>query len=525
MSASASIPPKPEASEALTSLRLILGDQLNAAHPWFQRPDPSVLYVMMELRCESEYVTHHIQKIAGIFAGMRAFANALHQRGHKIHYLRITDPDNAHNFQDNLEALIRTYEVTSMQYQAPDEYRLDLLLAELGSKLPIPCHAQDTCHFLTSRQCVGQFFAGKKAWRMESFYRMMRKRHQILLDAHGEPLGGRWNFDAENRNKLPKNAVVPAPLEFANDVTQIVKDIESARLPYLGTINARNFGWAVTRKQALELLADFLKRRLEYFGRYQDALSDKHWALYHSRLSQALNLKTISPAQVIQGAIEHWKKHQDRISLPQIEGFVRQILGWREYVRGIYWHHMPKYAQQNALDHHRDLPAFFWTGETKMRCVAHAIQQSLKHGYAHHIQRLMVTGNFCGLAGIEPSQVDRWYLGIYVDAFEWVELPNTRGMSQYADAGRLASKPYVSSANYLQKMGDHCKPCSYNPKRRSEPDACPFNSLYWHYLTRHENLMRKNPRMAMMYRQLDKLKDKEKVLNRAQYCLDYLNTL
>lgn len=480
---------------------------------------------MMELRSESEYVTHHIQKIAGIFASMRAFASALVKRGHNLHYLDITDPENQHTFEGNLQALIQQYGASSLEYQEPDEFRLDQVFAKLGPALKIRCNSVSTHHFLTSRECVGQFFEGKKVWRMENFYRSMRKRHKILLDEQGGPLGERWNFDAENRNKLPKDAIVPAPLEFENDVSSIVQEIHCAKLPHIGQIEAKRFGWAVTRTQARALLDDFLAHRLEHFGRFQDALSDRHWALYHSRLSGALNLKIISPAQVIHAAIEHWNQHQDRISLPQIEGFVRQILGWREYVRGIYWHYMPEYAKENALEHQRDLPDFFWTGNTKMRCVAKAIEQSLEHGYAHHIQRLMVTGNFCGLAGIDPDQVDRWYLGIYVDAFEWVEMPNTRGMSQYADSGRLASKPYVSSANYLQKMGDHCKQCSYNPKRRIESDACPFNSLYWNYLTRHESLMRKNPRMAMMYRQLDKLKDKDQVLAKAQQCLENLNAL
>lgn len=525
MQAQASLPPNPGRELRVQRLRLILGDQLNAAHPWFQKPDPELLLVMMELRCESEYVTHHIQKIAGIFAAMRAFASALSRRGHQLHYIKITDPENRHGFAENLSALIQRYGATSLEYQAPDEHRLDQLLGQLGTLLQIPCRCVDTQHFLTSRSCVGQFFQGKKVWRMENFYRAMRKRHKILLDPQGGPLGERWNFDAENRNKLPKDAIVPPPFELENDVSAVVDDIRDAKLPFIGQIDPKRFIWPITRAQALELLGEFLQHRLAYFGRFQDALSDQHWALYHSRLSSALNLKLISPLQVIHAAIEHWQQNQERITLPQIEGFVRQILGWREYVRGIYWHHMPKYAQQNALGHHRKLPDFFWTGKTKMRCVAKAIKQSLEHGYAHHIQRLMVTGNFCGLAGIDPDQVDQWYLGIYVDAFEWVELPNTRGMSQYADAGLLASKPYVSSANYLQKMGDHCKGCSYHPKKRIEADACPFNSLYWQYLSSHEKMLRKNPRMAMMYRQLDKLKDKAQVLARAQHHLAHLEEL
>lgn len=519
------IPKAPQRKRPWSCVRLILGDQLNASHPWFREQNPDVLYVMMEVRCESEYVTHHIQKIAGIFATMRGFAQALHSSGHEVHYISITDPSNAHNFADNLIAIKRTPGFDCLEYQLPDEYRLDLELKKLSPRLDCTCQATDTDHFLTSREEVGLFFEGKKVWRMENFYRSMRQRYGILLDRDGKPLGGQWNFDQENRKKIPKSHEIPGPLNFSNDVTVVLRDIYEADLPYIGNIDAENFIWPISRQQARQLLQDFLQLRLKNFGRFQDALSEAGWSLYHSRISQALNLKLISPQEVIQQALSHWESQKDAISLPQIEGFVRQILGWREYVRGIYWAHMPRYAQSNALDHQRPLPDFFWTGQTKMRCMQKAIKQSLEYGYAHHIQRLMVTGNFCALAGITPAQVDQWYLGIYVDAFEWVELPNTRGMSQFADAGKLASKPYVSSANYLQKMGDHCSNCHYQPKQKLGDQACPFNSLYWRFLHVHESRLRRNPRMAMMYRQLDKLKDKEQVLAHAEQLLERIETL
>lgn len=518
-------PPRPAPHLRAQRLRLVLGDQLNAAHSWFQSAHQDVLYVFMEVRSESEYVTHHIQKIAGIFAAMRSFARALSERGHAVHYFSITDADNAHDFCENLRQLAARHGATHIEYQLPDEYRLDQLLSKLGDALQCTSSCVDTEHFLTQRQEVGEFFASKKVWRMENFYRYMRQRHNILLDANHGPLGERWNYDQENRNKLPKEHSVPSPFKLSNDVSAVVRDIEQAKLPYIGTIQSTQFDWPITRQQALDMLDEFLEHRLAHFGRFQDALSDRHWALYHCRLSQALNLKFISPLQVIDAAIAHWQANQTHIGLAQIEGFVRQILGWREYVRGIYWYHMPEYAHCNVLEHDRALPEFFWTGQTNMRCMQRAIQQSLQHGYAHHIQRLMVTGNFCALAGIEPGQVDQWYLGIYVDAFEWVELPNTRGMSQFADGGKLASKPYVSSANYLKKMGDHCAQCSYDPKLKHEDGACPFNSLYWRYISIHEARMRKNPRMSMMYRQLDKLKDKALVLQKAEQYLKDIETL
>lgn len=273
MLAQLSPPLRPSSDRLARRLRLILGDQLNAAHPWFREQDPHTVYVMMELRCESEYLTHHIQKIAGIFAGMRAFANALTARGHALHYINITDPENNHTFVDNLKALARRYGASSLEYQEPDEYRLDHVLAKLSDQLGGPCRSVDTHHFMTTRSCVGQFFEGKKVWRMENFCRAMRKRHKILLGPQGGPLGERWNFDAENRNKLPKDAKVPPPFEFRNDLTSIVQEIHAAKLPHIGRICAQQIGWPITRAQARTLLSDFLVQRLAQFGRYQDALA------------------------------------------------------------------------------------------------------------------------------------------------------------------------------------------------------------------------------------------------------------
>jgi deoxyribodipyrimidine photolyase-related protein len=509
------------------TLRLILGDQLNTRHSWFNRKDDTVLYAMMELRSESEYVTHHIQKVAGIFAAMRAFADNRRAGGHHVHYIAISDVRHTNSFAENLQTLINEYQVQQLEYMEPDEYRLDQHLKKLSESLSIPSRMVSSEHFLTERCDLGIFFKGKKQYLMEHFYRFMRKQHNVLLTSSGQPEGGQWNFDKENRSKMPAGHIPPKPLLFHHDVTGILEDIQHAGLPYFGHINPSGFIWPVTSDEAWQMFDYFLESLLPCFGSFQDALSQEHWSLYHSRISFALNIKLIDPLTVIRKTQAYWREHPHQVSLAQAEGFIRQILGWREYMRGIYWHHMPDLASANFFGHTGKLPSWFWTGETHMQCIKKAINQSLEYAYAHHIQRLMVTGNFALLAGIHPSEVDRWYLGIYMDAFEWVEITNTRGMSQYADGGIVATKPYVSSAAYLHKMGDHCQQCRYDYALRTGSSACPFNSLYWHFLERHAPKLRKNPRMTMMYRVWDKFDadTKADILGHANTCLQEMDTL
>jgi deoxyribodipyrimidine photolyase-related protein len=488
-------------------LRLILGDQLNHLHSWFNVKDDGVLYVLMEIRPESTYVTHHIQKIAGIFSAMRQFAEQLQENGHRLHYIRINDPTNAHDFGKNLAALAMLHQVESIRWQEPDEYRLDQLLLQRIADTGLPFQMDGTEHFYTSRTELADFFQGKKQFLMESFYRNMRRKHNVLLESSGQPVGGQWNFDKQNRNKLPKGYRVPLPVTFKNDVSEAVRDIHSAELPFIGQIVPESYIWPVDRAQALEVVDQFIHVFLPEFGKYQDALSEEHWSLFHSRLSFAMNLKLISPQEVVTAVESAWRENPELISIAQTEGFVRQVLGWREYMRGIYWMHMPDYASLNFFNAERRLPAYFWTGETRMQCIKKAVGQSLEYGYAHHIQRLMVTGNFCALAGIDPDEVDAWYLGIYVDAFDWVEITNARGMSQFADGGIVGTKPYVSSAAYLHKMGDHCSACHYDHRKKTGDGACPFNSLYWDFLARNRSLLQDNRRMTMMYRIWDKMDD------------------
>lgn len=508
------------------TLRLILGDQLNENHSWFKHPDKNVTYVLMEIRQETDYVRHHIQKVAAFFTAMRAFAARLRDLGHRVIYLKLDDPQNRQTIGGNITDLLGQKKFTHFEYLLPDEYRLDLQLRKLAETLPVPWQAVDTQHFLTERQELKEFFAGKKRYLMESFYRWMRKRYDILMDKD-KPFGGQWNYDQKNRQAYDHQLPVPQPLLFNNNVSDIVQTIRKKRVATIGEIQSAKLIWPTTRGQSLALVKSFVDDFLPAFGTYQDAMTSANWYLFHSRLSFAMNTKMLQPLEVIEAAIKAWEKKPSKIIIQQIEGFVRQILGWREYMRGIYWALMPDLAAMNFFDHQTALPDFYWTGDTRMNCLRAAIGQSLKHAYAHHIQRLMVTGNFALLAGVHPDAVDEWYLGIYIDAIQWVELPNTRAMSQFADGGRVATKPYISSAKYIHSMSDYCDTCEYNWNLRHGEMACPFNSLYWDFFNRHRQRLQKNPRVGMMYRTWDRMdgREKKQVLNQAAAYRKNLNRL
>lgn len=504
----------------MLTLRLILGDQLNPRHPWFEEVRSDVLYVMMECRSETDYARHHIQKVLGFFGAMRRFAAGLQQQGHRVVYLKLDDPENRQSISGNIRDLTASYAATRFEYQLPDEFRLDQELKELGNLLNISVKAVDSAHFLTDREELARHFRGKKTYIMESFYRAMRIRTGLLMEADGKtPMGERWNFDVENRKKLPAKVEIPEPLVFAHDLTGIAEMIRAQGVNTMGHADPGRFSWPLDRSESLQLLAHFLNFRLPLFGTYQDAMTLRDTWLFHSRLSFSLNLKMISPKEVAEAAVLHWKAHPERISLAQVEGFIRQIIGWREYMRGIYWAQMPGYAALNYFNHQAALPSWYWTGETRMRCLRHAIGQSLEEAYAHHIQRLMLTGNFALLLGVHPDEVDRWYLGIYMDAVEWVEITNTRGMSQFADGGVVGTKPYVSSANYIRNMSDYCSGCAYDPGKRYGPGACPFNSLYWDFYDRQAQKLSSNPRIGMMYRTWEKMpaEERARILEQAAF--------
>lgn len=507
------------------TLRLILGDQLNSKHSWFNTVNDSVTYVLMEVRSETDCTTHHIQKIVGFFKAMRVFANELKSK-HNVIYIALDDAENKQTFSENIIYLIEKYQFTHFEYQYPDEYRLDQELKKLCNSLTISFSVSDSEHFLSTREELGQFFEGKKTFLMESFYRYMRKKHNVLMEGN-QPLTGKWNYDEENRKKLPVQHKPIAPLVFETDVTDLVEMIQNTAIQTIGTIHPKAFLWPTNRTQSLELLDFFVTECLPFFGTFQDAMSPEEWSIYHSRLSFSMNVKLISSKEVIDRAIEEWQNRPDAIQYNQLEGFVRQIIGWREYMRGIYWNKMPDFAQLNYFNHQNKLPQWFWNGETKMNCLKHSIKQSLEYAYAHHIQRLMITGNFALLAGIHPDEVDQWYLGIYIDAIDWVEITNTRGMSQFADGGIVGTKPYVSSASYIDKMSHYCGSCFYKKAVKTGEKACPFNSLYWNFYDRHSDKLSKNPRIGMMYNVWNKMKSEDKIalLEQANLYLKNVNEL
>jgi deoxyribodipyrimidine photolyase-related protein len=507
-------------------LRLILGDQLNYKHSWFNKQREDVTYVLMEMRQETDYARHHAQKIIGFFAAMYNFVNFLRKNGHSVIYLQIQDKENQQSLTENLNYLIKKHSITKFEYQLPDEYRIDEQLKKFTKETQIEVTAFDTEHFITQRDELREMFMGKKIYLMETFYRKLRQRTGVLMNGK-EPEGGKWNYDVENRKPFKSNHQPFPPLEYHHDYTSIWNEIEKAKVFSIGKNKASDFPWPTTRNESIVLLDYFLDELLPFFGTYQDAMTSRSWSLFHSRISFSLNTKMISPMEVIKKAETCYRKDPQRYTLPQVEGFIRQILGWREYMRGIYWAEMPRFSKLNFFDHQRKLPQWYWTGKTKMACIQQAISQSLEHGYAHHIQRLMVTGNFALLAGIDPDEVDAWYLGIYCDAIEWVEITNTRGMSQFADGGIVGTKPYISSAAYINKMSDHCSACTYHQKVKTGENACPFNSLYWNFLDQHREKLEKNPRMGMMYKVWDKMKgiERAELLEQAKEYLEKVETL
>jgi deoxyribodipyrimidine photolyase-related protein len=508
------------------TLRLILGDQLISTHSWFQNKEQNTVYVMMEMMQEQTYVKHHIQKILAFFAAMRNFAYQLQKAGHEVIYFKLDDPENEQTLEGNLQKIIDKRSIEQFQYLLPDEYRLDQQLKSFCKTLNIPTKAFDTEHFFTYREEVGDFFSAKKQLVMESFYRHMRKKYAILMNGD-EPVGCLWNYDPDNRNRYDKKVPLPEPLVFNHDLNEIKTMLDKMQVQYFGNVEAGKVELPLSRKEGLKLIDYFCQNLLPHFGTYEDAMLQEHASLFHSRLSFALNVKLISPKEVISQAILSWQHRQKEISLPQIEGFVRQILGWREYMRGLYWNKMPEFAEKNFFNNQAELPEWFWTGKTNMNCLKHSIGQSLDLGWAHHIQRLMIIGNFALLMGANPDEVDDWYLGVYVDAMQWVQLPNTRGMSQFADGGMVGTKPYAASASYINKMSNYCGSCFYDPKKKYGEKACPYNSLYWDFFFRNEHLLAGNQRLKLIYGNLHRLKpdDLEKILEQAAVYKNQVNEL
>ena len=482
------------------TLRLVLGDQLTRSLSSLRDIDPvRDVVLMVEVRDEATYVRHHKQKIAFILSAMRHFAGALTAEGMNVDYVRLDDPANMQGFTGELQRALARHDVAQVVVTEPGEWRVLEMMRQWQRDLPVPMDVRADDRFVASREEFAAWAEGRKQYRMEFFYRLMRRKTGLLMEG-GEPVGGRWNLDADNRKPLPRNVVVPSRRRFAPDeVTREVIDLVAGFFGnHFGDLEP--FGWAVTRADALAALDEFIADALPGFGDYQDAMRSGEDFLYHAVLSPYLNVGLLTAQEVCERAAAAWRV--GHAPLNAVEGFIRQVIGWREFVRGLYWHEMPGYAETNHLGANRRLPAFYWTGETEMRCLAECVGATRRNAYAHHIQRLMVLGNFALLAGIAPGEVEAWYLVVYADAFEWVELPNVHGMVLHADGGLVGSKPYAASGAYIDRMSDYCRGCRYDPRLKGGPDACPFNYLYWNFLIVQEARLSRNPRMAMPYRTL-----------------------
>jgi len=483
-------------------LALVLGDQLSFDLSVFDALDAGQDAILMaEVAAEASYVPHHPQKIVLIFSAMRHFADALRERGWKVIYVRLDDEGNSGTLTGEVQRWAAQLNAEQVHMTECGEWRLEEQLR--NGEVPISWHVDR--RFLCSRKGFAHWAQGHTQLRMEAFYRAMRKRTRLLLEPDGRPLGGVWNLDKHNRKSLPKGLRGPFYARFAvDDITREVLTLVGDRFKHhYGSLD--NFDYPVTHAQARELWQHFLDFSLAAFGDYQDAMAEGEPFLFHARISAALNIGLLDVSELCADVQSAYR--QGRVALNAAEGFIRQLIGWREYVRGIYWLRMPEYAGLNAFANTRALPEFYWTGQTRMRCMSQVIGQTLELGYAHHIQRLMITGNFALLAGIAPTAICEWYLAVYLDAFDWVELPNTLGMVMHADAGYLGSKPYCASGRYIQRMSDYCTGCEYRVEVSTGDQACPFNALYWHFLMRHEDLLYNNPRLAVVYRNLHGMDD------------------
>ncbi len=508
----------------LRTLVLVLGDQLDLEAAAFDGFDAGVDAVWMaEVAEESTHVASSQPRTAMFLAAMRHFALALQAAGrplhYTLHYTRLDAPHNRGSLAAQLQADIEALRPSRLVMTAPGDWRVLQMIQAVAQASGLPLEIREDRHFFVSVREFAAHARGRKSLRMEYFYREQRKRHGVLMDPQheGAPLGGQWNFDADNREAFGAAGPGPVPprCTFEPDAVtrEVIALVETRFAHHPGRL--ASFAWPVTRTQALQALTAFVSERLPLFGRYQDAMWPGDPWLYHAHLSAALNLKLLNPREVVAAAVAAYEA--GHAPLASVEGFVRQILGWREYVRGIYWTQMPGYLERNALGADQDLPAWYWTGATDMACLRDALEQTLTHGYANHIQRLMVTGLYALMLGVAPRQVHAWYLAVYVDAVEWVELPNTLGMSQYADGGLMGSKPYVATGKYIERMSPHCKGCRYDPAQRTGEDACPFTTLYWDFLMRHEATMAQNPRMALQVKNLARMNaaQRQQVADRA----------
>ncbi|WP_022683128.1 cryptochrome/photolyase family protein [Sphingobium bisphenolivorans] len=494
----------------------ILGDQLTPDIASLRGADPeNSILLMMEVADETTYVRHHKAKIAFILSAMRHHAERMRRIGWTVDYVRLDDPANSGSFTGEVARAIEGHRPSAINVTEAGEWRVRAMLEEWDGRFGLPVTIHEDDRFLCSHAEFDTWAAARKQLRMEFFYRDMRRKTGLLMTEAGEPEGGRWNYDTENRKPPPqRDLLMPQPIPFEPDgiSREVLAMVAERFADHIGSLD--NFHFAVTHEDALRQQDRFLDEALPRFGDYQDAMLTDEPFLWHSVLSPYINAGLLDPLALAQEVEQRYRA--GTVPLNAAEGFIRQLIGWREYVRGVYWHEGPDYGRRNALGATRDLPGFYWTRETDMHCMAQAIGQTIDHAYAHHIQRLMITGNFALLAGIDPHQVHVWYLEVYADAYEWVEMPNTLGMALFADGGLLGSKPYAAGGAYINRMSDYCGKCRYDQKRRVGPDACPFNALYWDFLARNERKLARNPRLSMPYRNWDRMSEEDRTAIRAQ---------
>jgi deoxyribodipyrimidine photolyase-related protein len=491
----------------MTLAAWVLGDQLNLANSALNGLPIGAPVLMVESMAHVAVRNYHQQKLVLVWSAMRHFAQGLRAQGYQVHYI-----EQAQNFEQPLTAFIDHHGITDLRVMEPADIPFQRFLQNLNVACTLTVTPNN--HYLWSAQEFTQWAKGRKRLLMEDFYRETRRRLDILMDA-GKPVGGQWNYDQDNRKPPKKGLNPPAPLTFKPDaLTQsVIEQVKKDFGQHFGQVEP--FTWAVTREDALKVLEEFIQHRLAQFGPYQDAMVTGQWSMFHGLISPYLNLGILSPKEVFQRVEQAYRSQE--LPLASVEGFIRQVIGWREYIRGLYVLKMPEgYAQENWFDHQHPLPEFFWTGETSLHCLKETLTQTIETGYAHHIQRLMILGNFSLIAGLNPQAVENWFHSAYVDAHDWVMQTNVLGMALFADGGVLASKPYAASANYINKMSDYCAGCRYDPKVRIGEDACPFNYLYWNFLDRHRDQLNQQGRMGLVLAHLDKLDAKTKAAYAAQ---------
>lgn len=501
------------------SLRLLMSDQLSLSISSLMDIKPGDTILMCEVMEEATYVRHHPKKIAFLFAAMRHFAKLLEKNGHQVRYVYLDSENNSGTLSGEIQSATLETGTKRLIVTEPSEYRLLKIIQACQNTLGIEIEIRDDTRFLCGIKEFKQWADKRKQLRMEYFYREMRKKYFILMEQDNDPCAGKWNFDKENRKPPTKNLKFLKRISHRKD--QITKDtlalVKHHFSSHFGTLEP--FHYAVTREQALLELEHFIDNLLPHFGDYQDAMVKGEPYLYHSLISSYLNAGLLLPLEIIEMAENSYRQGKTKIN--SAEGFIRQILGWREYIRGIYWLHMPEYAELNYFNATEALPEFYWTADTKMSCLAEAVTHTRDHAYSHHIQRLMVTGNFAMLAGINVKQVQEWYLAVYSDAYEWVEMPNTLGMALFGDGGIVASKPYAASGKYINKMSNFCNSCPFNPNETTTDDACPFNALYWNFMARNRTKLEKNQRLPFVYATWEKFGSQKQnaILNKAEQTL------